>query len=409
MRRQSDHAVNQQTKVSPFAAWRRRQLGISDTSYDENEVAATLNLARVALETGDFEAATAHAEKILHIAKRGSDLAANAQLILIKMKTRQGMFAGLVDELEALLAKSHKVSSGTQASIGNEIVRICHRSGNLGFGAQRGEELLRDYSDRWPDSEVVELLCQIAACHFFRGDTERAEELVNRALKLAEKCKEPKPFAQSYWQLSMLSIGRGDMTLSLSHTSEAQRWAKLAEMNQILPALNLNAAAILLELPSPDLARIHELAEAAYLELTAQNHPGVAAYACVTLSEVELRRSNFVGAHEHADRGLTELPQEIPGPRASLYIQKAKILARTGDYVQSEAQANIAVEIMRDMEPSKYLATSWGHLARVFVEIGLADRGVYAYEQALQVAGVVREEPEEKAEEESHSFTSNKV
>jgi len=325
------------------------------------------------------------------------------------MKAQQGVFTGLLDELEELFGKNPKIRSSSRALLGNEIVRVCHRSGNLGIGTQRGEELLRDFSKHWPDVEVVELLCQVASCHFLRGDTDRAEELISRALELAEKCKSPKSLAQSYWQLSSLSAGRGNMPMSISQNQEARNWANLAEMNRILPILNSNAAALRLELRDPDLDHIHELAEAAYLELTAQNDPGAATYACVTLSEVELRRSNYEGALQHVAKGLSELPADIPGPRISLYIQKAKILARTGDYVQSESQAKIAVEIMREMEPSKFLATSWGHLARVFVEIGLADRGVFAYEQALQIAGVVREESEDRIDGEVQSFTANQI
>lgn len=375
--------------------------------FDKNEIISELNLAWDCLGTGDFRSATAHCENILRTANPRSDLAVNAQLILIKMKARRGLFEGLLDELENLFGKNPKMSSSTRAVIGNEIIRVCQRSGNFGVGAQRGEEMMREFSSRWPDTEVVELLCQVAGCHFFRGDTERAREIITRALELAEKCKSPKSIAQSYWQLSILSMGRGDMTTSLSQTEEAQHWARLAEMNQILPILNFNAAAILLELPDQDLAYVHELAEAAYLELTALNDPGAATYACVTLSEVELRQGNYEGAHMYVDKGLTELPPEIPGPRASLYIQKAKILARTGDYASSEAQATTAVDIMRKMEPSRFLATSWSHVARVFVEIGLADRGVYAYEQALQIAGVAREEPEEKIEVEVQEIASN--
>lgn len=384
-----------------------RRFAIGSESRRKGELTSELNLAWDSLGTGDFESATAHCENVLRTANPRSGHVVNAQLILIKMKARQGQFSGLLDELEDLFRKNPKIGPNTLALIGNEIIRVCHRSGNLGVGALRGEEMISAFSSSWPDTEVVELLCQVASCHFFRGDAERAEEIVTRALELAEKCKSPKSIAQSYWQLSILSIGRGDMTTSLSQTEEAQHWARLAEMNQILPVLNFNAAAILLELPEPDLAQIHELAEAAYLELTARNDPGPATYACVTLSEVELRRNNYEGAHMYVDMGLSELPPEIPGPRASLYIQKAKILARTGNRAQSEEQAMIAVELMKAMEPSRFLATSWGHVARVFVEIGLADRGVYAYEQALQIAGVVREESEEKSEVEVQEITSN--
>lgn len=377
--------------------WKRRSPGkvdILDDSLDRDEIYLELNTAWDAFEKGDYESATLHSRNVINKSEPGTDAAVKGQLILLKMKTRKGLFAGLLDELEELFQGNLRISAGTQAAIANEIIRICQRSENLALGAQRGEVMIRDFSHQWPDVEVVELLCQVAACHFLRGDVNRSEELITRAIHLAQESNSPKSLAQSYWQMSSVSAGRGNMPISLSQNEEARHWAKLAEMNRILPILNSNAAAILLELPAQDLPHIHQLAESAYLELTALNDPASASYACVTLAEVELRQFNFQGAHAYVDRGLAELPPEIPGPRASLYIQKAKILARTGNYMNSEAQAENAIKILQTMDASQPVATSWGHLARVFVEIGQVDRGAYAYEQALQIAGVVREEPE---------------
>lgn len=63
-----------------------------------------------------------------------------------------------------------------------------------------------------------------------------------------------------------------------------------------MPILNTNAALIMLNLPNADLSRVHELAEAAYLELTIQNSPRGASYACEILSEVALRRDDYASA-----------------------------------------------------------------------------------------------------------------
>lgn len=359
------------------------------------EISSQLNLAWDALKSGDFRIAADHAKHVLTAAKPGRDNAVNAQLILLKMKTQEGDFNCLLDELEELFRANPRVRSLTRAALANEIIRVCHRSGNPAIGAQRGEEFINNFSERWPDTEVVELLCQVASCHFLRGDLDRAEKLVVRALAVAEASKSPKALAQSSWQLSTLAIGRGNMPMSIAHNQQARKWAEIAEMRRVLPILNNNAASILLELPDQNLQEIHNLAEAAYLELVAQHDPGSAAYACVTLAEVELRRKNFEEALIYVEKGLRELPTEVPGPRVNLLIQKAKIMARIGTYEEAEILANDAVALLKDMEPSRFLATSWALLARVFVEAGLPERGLFAYEQALQIAGVIREETEE--------------
>lgn len=163
-------------------------------------------------------------------------------------------------------------------------------------------------------------------------------------------------------------------------------------MNRLFPILDSNEAAMLLEVPSQDLTYIHQLAESAYLELSANNDPGAATYACITLAEVELRNSNYERAHLFIEKGLTEFPPEIPGPRMSLLVQRARVFARTGEYAQSEFDAETAVKMMLSMPPSITLANSWALVARVFVEIGLAERGAFAYEQAMLIAGLARDE-----------------
>ena len=46
---------------------------------------------------------------------------------------------------------------------------------------------------------------------------------------------------------------------------------------------------------------------------------------------------------------------------------------------------------MGNGELSREVAKQWGLIARVYVEVGLTDRGVYAYEKAIQMSGLLRE------------------
>jgi len=365
---------------------------VVDQSTQEREL--NLNTAKVALSSGDLELAEEYANQVLKFGPEGVQDSASvaASVVLVQVRARRGHFDGVVDQLEQLFRDYPNATPDLRSRIGNEIVRVCFRSGNLALGVQRGETLLMEYATVWPATEVVELMVQLAACHFRRGDTPRASEIVERALKLAEKCKSPKAMVQSYWQASALAGDRGDLALALSHISNAIHWTKLAELNQVLPILNDNAAKWMLDLPNPDLDRIHDLAESAYLDLAAQNNPGHAAYTCITLSEVELRQGNYEKALMYVRKGVAELPPEIPGPKASLFSQEAKILFRLGKISDSIAQLEQAMEHMLTMPPDRELATHWGEVARVFVEIGLKDRAIYAYEQAIAVGAASQAE-----------------
>lgn len=378
------------------------RLGISaeELLLDQSsqEIALSVNMAKVALSSGDFNSARDYANQVLAFPGVPATAHLAATVVLLQVRAREGLFEGLLDDFERLFKENTFVAPDLRARLGNEIMSVCFRSGNLALGVQRGEEMLRDYSSDWPETEVVEMLCLLASCHYHRGDTPRAAEIVSRALKLAEKCKSPKAMVQSYWQSSMLAESRGDLPLALNHITTAMHWTKLAELDQVLPILNDNAARWMLELPNPDFARIHSLAESAYLDLASQNNPGHAAYTCATLSEVEVRLGNYEEALMYARKGLTELPLGIPGPRASLYCQEAKVLFRMGRVDDAKAILEVAVNHMSAMTPSKELALYWGEIARVFVEVGLHNRAIGAYEQAIAVAAMSQAEQEEFAD-----------
>lgn len=361
----------------------------------KQELDLNLNEARVALATGNFDVVAELANRVL-LGKTSKNSALTAQLLLIQSKTRQGLFVGSLDQLESLFSRVPKSNVGLQASVGNEIIRVCHRSGNLGIGARRGEEMMRDFSSTWPQVEVVELLCQLSSCHFHRGDTARAEEVVSKALELAEQSSSPKAKTQTLWQSSLLTLNRGNLVLALQRITDAEHWAQIAGLQNVVPILNYNAALILLDLPNSDLSRVHRLAESAYLEMSSQNNPGGAAYACTILSEVALRQEDYKTALMYAEKGVNELPSQIPGPKTPLLVQIAKVFARKGQLDEAKFGLFDAVVHMEQLEPSNELAKQWGDIARIFVEVGLADRGVYAYEKAIQMSGLLREEEESK-------------
>ena len=95
-------------------------------------------------------------------------------MVLLQVEVRQGAFEGVLDGFERLFNDHPQAAPDLRAQLGNEIVRICFRFGNLGMGVQRGEEMLREYATIWPETEVVELLCLVGSCHYHRGDTQRA-------------------------------------------------------------------------------------------------------------------------------------------------------------------------------------------------------------------------------------------
>ncbi len=373
--------------VTKLAA--RLGVALEELSVDQGaqERELNLNTAKVALSSGDLEIAEEFSQKVLESGPHGVLDAASlaASVVLLQVKARRFSFDGVVDELEQLFKDHPQAVPELRARIGNEIVRVCLRSGNFAFGVQRGEALLMKYAAEWPEPEVVELMVQLGSCHYHRGDVARANEVVGRALKLAEKCKSPRAMVQSYWQASVISASRGDVTLALSQISEAMHWTKLAELNQVLPILNDNAAKWMLDLPHADLEKIHKLAESAYLDLASQNNPGPAANTCITLSEVELRKGNLEEAQKYVVRGLSELPEDISGPRISLYCQSAKILFRMDLRDEANSQIEAAIRLLESADHSMDHSVLWGDIARVFVAMGSKDRAIQAYEKAISV------------------------
>ncbi len=109
-----------------------------------------------------------------------------AKLLLIQVGARQSKFSGVIDELDLLLKQIPQSDRNLQAKVANELVRTCFYSDNLAMGTQKGEEFFVKYEKVWAEPDIVELLCQLSTCHFHRGDSRRAEELIERALMLAK-------------------------------------------------------------------------------------------------------------------------------------------------------------------------------------------------------------------------------
>ena len=350
---------------------------------EDRESAWSLNVAQVAFSSGNLEIAKERAEQLLAISAEVTSATLGASVILLQIMARKGNFEGILDELEQLFIENPLISRELRSRIGNEIINVCFRSGNFGLGALRGEEMFREFGALWPETEIVELLCLVASCHYHRGDTQRAYEVVARALALAEICKSPKAIVQSQWQSSMLAESRGDLSLALSHIKTAMHWTKLAELDQVLPILNDNAAKIMLALPNPDLKYIHNLAESAYLDLASQNNPGHAAYACVTLSEVEIRLGNYEGALSYLRKGQRELPATIAGPKVKFMILESKVLFLQSEVKESELALAKTVSYMEKLPPSNDMALYWGEVASLYVEMGLPDQAIFSYQKAL--------------------------
>ena len=63
-----------------------------------------------------------------------------------------------------------------------------------------------------------------------------------------------------------------------------------------------------------------------------------------------------------------------------------------GKIEDSQLQLERAIHHMKEMSPSKELAIYWSEVARVFVELGLKDRAIFAYEQAITVGAASQAE-----------------
>jgi hypothetical protein len=94
---------------------------------------SNLNQAKVSLSAGNFDFSASYANLVMSQkgGSRHSQLAAS--LLLIQTETRQNKFSGALDELELLLTQVPRSDTDLQAKVGNEIIRTCFHSGNLGY------------------------------------------------------------------------------------------------------------------------------------------------------------------------------------------------------------------------------------------------------------------------------------
>lgn len=162
---------------------------------NSQEISTLLNETQVAFNSGDFILAKRSGNTLLSYQDLDANSYDQCHLIFLQIRERQGDLQGLLAELEKLFSANPLLDPDIQAKVGNEILRVCHRSENFEAGVAHGEKFLRVFQDHWPEAEVVELHCQLAACHFFRGDSETAMSIARKALAMAQKTATPKSMA----------------------------------------------------------------------------------------------------------------------------------------------------------------------------------------------------------------------
>ncbi len=90
------------------------------------------------------------------------------------------------------------------------------QSGQLAQAVERLERSFEVLAGEEPDPDVAELAAMLGRLHFFEGNRERAAELIERALEMAETLRLPEVLSQALNSKSMiLSSGRPEEALAL--------------------------------------------------------------------------------------------------------------------------------------------------------------------------------------------------
>lgn len=363
---------------------------LSDTAL-ERDVSWNLNLARVALAQGEPDQARHFADLALASTTDEQELGLRARVARLQATARiKGAQLEAIEECEMLLVKFPKAPSEMRSTLAVELVRLHYQLGNLHQGAERGEAMIREsLLGDWPPVALIDLYCSVATCQLHRGDSSRAAHLASSALNLAEATQSPQAIVHAHWESAVMSQAAGDVTGAVWSIREAVRWCEAGELVAALPQVRNVLAALLVELPDPDLDDAEALAETALLEMLAQQNAVGASFAELTLALVELKRHRARGALFHADRGLMHLGDHLQGPKIELMIARARARHLEGAPIEELWSTAEQASQLSGHGQSREVEGFWIEIARLEASAGNYEAAAAAYERMIGRRGTI--------------------
>lgn len=376
------------------------RLGLSRAALDDvggsmglTAIRTAITQAEVAVELGDFTTAI---EALDAIDQRFAGLEEpdlRSEFHYWRGRALEGLArtdSAIRELLTAIDIAVQRGSTFREIEMGIDLARCLRIRGDLSAALDRVTRLHDRLPPELEGSPLHgKLLSASIGLYVLRGDNAMAKVMADRAQTVIAAHTDPLARGYVMWNSSLAAEANADPDGALLLATEAARLLRAGSAPALLGRLHAAIAFLHTRVMPPDLDSAERELQAARIAFG----PQLAALDASTLlaeeSRVQWLRGDYTAALDSAREALDVL-EERPNNllAANAHLMCARALASLGEPEPSREHFRAAQRILGATEPSRNSAVGWRELGDVYLNLGMADDAVLAYQLALTDAGL---------------------
>jgi tetratricopeptide (TPR) repeat protein len=345
------------------------------------DASARLLDAEIALRLDDF----AHAQRLYAAAlsEAASDRersAAHEGLANVSLRT--GEPAEAIASFERALAADGREPCD-RPSLAENLGRAYATLGDLPPAIALFEQCARRYEEKGDTVRYVRFASLLGYALTDNGELERAEQVVGKALSAGRRLRDPYTRARLFWSQSRLRLEQGEPEQAVRYARDALQTLKTTEDTYFLGLTHQLLAHAYLDAGRGDDA----------LELLEEGWPLVSAAATpIELAHYDIEKARALAATGEKDKAgalamdvTRRLGDAQPVDIGRVYVLLGEIFADVGEPARAREFYELAVELLEEQPPSRYLVEAYRNLAGLHEREGRSDEAVALLKRALAV------------------------
>jgi tetratricopeptide (TPR) repeat protein len=243
------------------------------------------------------------------------------------------------------------------------------------------EECVSRFANELDVLQYVRFACLLSYALTDAGNFAEAERVIGEALNRAREVAEPYARARLYWSQSRVLLEQGKSDLA-----ERYAWKTLETLRVTGDTYALGHAYQALAHVYLDLGRADDAAQAlreAEATIIAAGTPAEVAHYRIDEARVLAALGRGDEAAALALEAVAELDDALPVDRGRAYLVVSEILAEGEDTDRALELCTLAVDLLEEGGPNRYLVAAYKHLAALLRMRGETDQALDVLERAV--------------------------
>lgn len=376
------------------------RLGLSASAFDDAggkvgliAIRTALARAEVCVELGDFAAGLGEVDAVDRLFAGLEEPDLRAEFHYWRGRALEGLAridSAIRELLAAIEIAAQRGSRFREIEMGIDLARCLRDRGDLGAALDRVTRAFESLPAELEGSPVHgKLLSAAIGLYVLRGDNAMASVMADRARTHIAAHGDPLDHALVLWNSSLAAEANADPDGALLLATEAALLMRAGTAPALLGRLHAAIAFLHTRVTPPDLDAAEHQLRAARAAFGSQPTEQDLAMLLAEEARVQWFRSDYSAALASATGALAAL-ESRPNTmlEANAHLMSSRALASLDDRERSREHFRAAQRILGAAEPSRNSAVGWRELGDVYLNLGMADDAVLAYQLALTDAGL---------------------